>query len=130
MASTPEFIKTARIGIGNTATANTAVNGTGTITPVIAGATGGTRVLEIVVKAQASTTACQVGIFLSLDSGATWTLFDQISVLGATDGTNTATARVSRFYANLTLASSAHQIGFTTKLAQSTSVIALGGDLA
>jgi hypothetical protein len=40
-----------------------------------------------------------------------------------------ASNRTSRTYANLLLASSAHRIGFTTTIAQSTNMIALGGDL-
>ena len=53
MASAPQFINTPRIATATFGTANTAIDGTGTITEVIAGATGGTRVLEIVVIAAA-----------------------------------------------------------------------------
>lgn len=129
MASTPAFIATPRIETANTASANTAIDGTGTITEVIQGATGGTRVLELVVKLAATSSLAQVNIFLSTDSGTTWRHFDSIGVSAASVSTTTASNRTSRTYANLLLASSAHRIGFTTTIAQSTNVIALGGNL-
>ena len=129
MATTPQFISTPRIAHANTATANTAIDGTGTITEVIQGATGGTRVLELVVKLAATSAAAQVNLFLTTDSGTTWRVFDSITVSAATVSTTVASNRTSRTYANLLLASSAHRVGFTTTIAQSTNVFALGGDL-
>lgn len=129
MASNPQFINTPRIAIANTASANTAIDGTGTITTVISGAAGGTRVLEIDVKLAATSAAAQINLFLSIDSGTTWYVFDSITVAAATVSTTTASNRTSRTYANLLLASSAHRVGFTTTIAQSTNVFALGGDL-
>lgn len=129
MASTPQFINTARIAMANTATANTAIDGTGTITEVIQGVTGGTRVLELVVKLAATSSAGLVNLFLTTDSGTTWRHFDSIAVSAATVSTTVASNRTSRTYTNLLLASSSHRVGFTTTIAQSTNVIALGGDL-
>lgn len=130
MATSPQFINTPRIETANTATANTAIDGTGTITEVIQGATGGTRVLELVVKLAATSAAAQVNLFLTKDSGTTWRVFDSVTVSAATVSTTVASNRTSRTYANLLLASSAHRVGFTTTIAQSTNVIALGGDLS
>ena len=129
MATSPQFINTPRIAMANTATANTAIDGTGTITEVIQGATGGTRVLEVVVKLAATSAAAQVNLFLTTDSGTTWRVFDSVTVSAATVSTTVASNRTSRTYANLLLASSAHRVGFTTTIAQSTNVFALGGDL-
>ena len=129
MATSPQFIYTPRIAMANTATANTAIDGTGTITEVISGATGGTRVLEVVVKLAATSAAAQVNMFLTTDSGTTWRVFDSVTVSAATVSTTVASNRTSRTYANLLLASSAHRVGFTTTIAQSTNVFALGGDL-
>lgn len=129
MATNPQFINTPRIAMANTATANTNIDGTGTITEVIQGATGGTRVLELVVKLAATSAAAQVNLFLTTDSGTTWRHFDSITVAAATVSATVASNRTSRTYANLLLASSAHRVGFTTTIAQSTNVIALGGDL-
>lgn len=130
MAVNPQFINTPRIAMANVATANTAIDGTGTITEVIAGATGGTRVLELVVKLAATSAAAQVNLFLTTDGGTTWRCFDSITVAAATVSTTVASNRTSRTYSNLVLASSSHRVGFTTTIAQSTNVIALGGDLA
>jgi hypothetical protein len=115
--------------MANTASANTAIDGTGTITEVIQGATGGTRVLELVVKLVATSAAAQVNLFLTTDSGTTWRCFDSITVTAATISTTVASFRNSRTYSNLLLASSAHRVGFTTTIAQSTNCIAFGGDL-
>jgi hypothetical protein len=130
MAATPEFIKTPRIGTVNVSSSNTAIDGTGTITELIAGATGGTRVLEITAKAADTTAAANINIFLTTDGGTTYRLFDTIAMTAVTTGNTTPTARVRTTYTNLVLASSSHRIGITTTIAQSTNVIALGGDLA
>ena len=129
MASTPEFVKTPRIQTVNVSSANTAIDGTGTITELIAGAVGGTRVLEIAVKCAATSAAANVNIFLTTD-GSTYRLFDTISVAAVTTGNTTPTNRVRATYPNLVLASASHRVGITTTIAQSTNVIALGGDLA
>lgn len=130
MASTPEFVKTPRINTVNVSSANTAIDGSGTITELIAGATGGTRVLEIVVKGAATSAAANINIFLTTDGGTTYRLFDTISVTAVTTGNTTPTFRDRTAYTNLVLASSSHRVGITTTIAQSTNVIALGGDLA
>lgn len=130
MADNPQFINSPRIAMANTASANTAIDGSGAITEVIAGATGGTRVLELVVKLAATSAAAVVNVFLSTDSGTTWRCFDSITVAAATVSNTVASNRTSRAYSNLVLLNSAHRVGFTTTIAQSTNVIALGGDLA
>ena len=137
MASTPEFVKTPRIEMVNVATANTtlegATAGTTPTTPptsLISGATGGTRVLEIAVKCAATSAAANINIWLTTNSGTMWRLFDTISVAAVTTGNTTATNRVRTTYPNLVLKDSTHSVGVTTTIAQSTNVIALGGDLA
>lgn len=130
MATNPQFVNTPRIETVNVSSAVTAIDGTGTITTLIQGQTGGTRVLEIVVKGAATSAAANLNLFLSVDSGSTWRLFDTISVTAVTTGNTTPTFRGRTTYANLVLFSSAHRVGVTTTIAQSTNVIALGGDLA
>lgn len=129
MATTAQFIATPRIDTVNISSANTALDGSGTIATLSTGAVTGTRILEIVVKNAATSAAAQVGIFLSTDSGTTWRLFDQIAPTAITASNTTATFRLSRAYANLVLKDATHKIGVTTTIAQSTNVIALGGDL-
>lgn len=129
MATTAQFIATPRIDTVNISTANTNLDGTGTVTTLTTGASTGTRILEIVVKSAATSAAAQVGIFLSTDSGSTWRLFDQIAPTAITASNTTATFRLSRSYANLVLKDATHRLGVTTTIQQSTNVIALGGDL-
>jgi len=128
MADFPQFIKTPVIGSVNLTAANTALDGTGTINTLAQGATGGTRVVEIVVKAAATSAAAQIGIFLSIDSGTTWRLSDQIAVTAVTVSSTVASFRASRSYGNLCLADATHRIGVTTTIAQSTNIQALGGN--
>jgi hypothetical protein len=129
MATSPQFISTSVIAQVNISAANTALDGTGTITELVAGVAGGRRILEVVAKAAATSANSQIGLFLSIDSGTTWRLFDQINLTAATVSTTVASARVSRTYSNLVLNGTAHRVGVTTTVAQSVNVIALGGDL-
>lgn len=128
MATSPQFISAGRIGVGSTASANTAIDGTGSITSVITGAATGTRVLEVIVKGAATTAAAVVNLFISLDGGTTWTIFDSQLVTAATPSTTVASFEVSIVYSNLILPGTSAILGFTTTIAQATKVIALGGD--
>lgn len=129
MASSPSFISTPRIGIASVSSANTAIDGTGTITSLIAGVAAGTRVLEIVAQCSATSAAALINLFLSADTGSTWTLFDQITISAATVSNTVKGNRAFTTYTNLILPSTAHIIGCTTTIAQATRVYALGGDL-
>lgn len=129
MATAPVFIGTPRIDSANVATANTAKDGTGTITTLTTGATNGTRILEIVVKSQVTTAAGNVCIFLSTDSGTTWRLFDEFLQGVVTSSATTSSYRASRNYTNLLLKDGTHRLGVTTTISQSINVLAFGGDL-
>jgi hypothetical protein len=129
MAINPSFIGTPRLTTVNVATANTAIDGTGTVTSLITGAATGTRVLEIDVQCAATSAAALVNIFTSTDSGTTWRLLDQITVAAATSSTTVKATRNIATYANLVLPNASSQLGVTTTISQSTNVIALGGDL-
>lgn len=130
MASTPNFIGAPRIGRASLSTANTATDGTGTITDLIVGVSAGTRVLEVVTQATGTTVAALVNLFLW--DGANWDLFDQITISGST-GSNTAKGnRVSTSYQNLVLPSATAKLGCTITVAPSAGTVrvtALGGDL-
>ena len=130
MAASPAFISTPRIGRCSLSTANTATDGTGTITDLITGVSAGTRVLSINVQGTATTVASLVNLFLW--DGTQWDLFDQITI-SATTGSNTAKAyRLVTAYADLVLPSASHKLGATITV-QPTSgtvrVLAFGGDL-
>ena len=129
MATNPSFIGTSRLTTVNVATANTAIDGTGTITSLITGASTGTRILEIDAQCAATSAAALVNIFITTDSGTTWRLFDQITITAATSSNTVKANRNIATYANLVLPDAAARLGVTTTISQSTNIIALGGDL-
>jgi len=130
MASSPAFISTARIGRCSLSTANTATDGTGTITDLIVGAAAGTRILSVNVQGTATTVAALVNLFLY--DGTNWDLFDQITI-SATTGSNTVKGyRLVTSYTDLVLPSASYKLGATITVAPTTGtvrVLAFGGDL-
>lgn len=129
MGTTPVFTSTVRVGSVNVSAANTNRDGSGTITSLLTGAAAGTKVFEIVAQAAVTTTAGMVRIFLSVDGGTTWRLFDELSIAAATVSASVKATRISSVYANLVLGSASHVLGCTTHNAESINVIALAGDL-
>ena len=129
MAYSPSFTSTPRLTSVNVATANTNRDGTGTIVPLITGVAAGTKVFEINIEPTVTTTAGMVRVFLSLDSGTTWRLFDEISVSAATPSASVKSARNTVVYNNLVLPATTSQIGVSTHNAESINVFALAGDL-
>lgn len=129
MATVPSFIDTPRINSVNVATANSALDGTGTVTELVAGATTGTRVLEIVAQAAATSQAGLVNIFLTTNGGSTWRLFDSITIAAKTVSDSASAQRATATYTNLVLPSSNARLGVTTTITQSINVMAFSGDL-
>ena len=130
MATSPAFISTARIGRCSLSTANTATDGTGTITDLIVGAAAGTRVLSINVQGTATTVASLVNIFLY--DGTNYDLFDQFTI-SATTGSNTVKGyRLVTSYTDLVLPSATWKLGATLTVAPTSGTVrvaAFGGDL-
>lgn len=130
MAANPSFISTPRIGRCSLSTANTATDGTGTITDLITGVSAGTRVLSINVQGTATTVAALVNLFLW--DGTQWDLFDQVTI-AATTGSNTVKGyRLVTAYTDLVLPSATWKLGATITVAPTTGTVrvaAFGGDL-
>jgi hypothetical protein len=130
MAASPAFISTPRIGRVSLSTANTATDGTGTISDLIVGVSAGTRILSVNVHGTATTVASLVNLFLF--DGTNWDLFDQITI-SATTGSNTAKAyRLVTAYTDLVLPSASWKLGATLTVAPTTGTVrvaAFGGDL-
>ena len=132
MASNPQFINTPRISYGEITTGQTART-TGTTTnlvDVMTGATGGTRIIEVVTKAtgQAASSLIQLWLF----DGTSNILFDEFGISTATGSTTAASGRSSTTYSNLLLPSSSWKLvaGCTvTPTSGNLLVWALGGDL-
>jgi hypothetical protein len=130
MATSPSFVSTARIGRCSLSTANTATDGTGTITDLILGVAAGTRVLSVNIQATATTVAALVNLFLY--DGTAWALFDQVTVAATTGSTTAKSTRVVTAYTDLVLPSASWKLGATLTVAPTSgtvSVTAYGGDL-
>ena len=130
MAASPAFISAPRIGRLSLSTANTATDGTGTISDLIVGVSAGTRILSVNVQGTATTVASLVNIFLF--DGTNWDLFDQVTIT-ATTGSNTVKGyRLVTAYTDLVLPSASYKLGATISVAPTTGtvrVLAFGGDL-
>lgn len=130
MATSPAFISTPRIGRCSLSTANTATDGTGTITDLIVGVAAGTRILSINLQATGTTVASLANLFLW--DGTQWDLYDQYTI-SATTGSNTAKAyRLPTAYTDLVLPSASWKLGVTITVTPTTGTIrfaAFGGDL-
>lgn len=129
MAFSPTFTSTPRLTSVNIATANANRDGTGTIVSLITGVAAGTKIFEINIEPTVTTTAGIVRVFITLDSGTTWRLFDEISVTAATPSASVKAARNTVVYNNLVLPGTTAQIGVSTHNAESINVFALAGDL-
>jgi hypothetical protein len=130
MAASPAFISTPRIGRCSLSTANTATDGTGTITDLITGVAAGTRVLSINVQGTATTVAALVNIFLY--DGTNYDLFDQFTISATTGSTTVKGYRLVTAYTDLVLPSTSHKLGATISVAPSSGTVrvaAFGGDL-
>jgi hypothetical protein len=128
LASTPNFTNGARLTRASLSAANTARDGTGTITSLMAGVSGGTKVNRVTVKHSVTTTAGMIRLFLSLDTGATWALFDEIPVQAFTPSASVPSNRAEMVYTDLELPSAAAVLGCTTHNAEACNVFAHGGD--
>lgn len=132
MATNPSFIGTARIGYGSLTTGQTA-RATGTtsnVVDIISAGSGGTRILEVVIKSDddpADSVVC-----LWLHDGTTNVIFDEVDLGNPAAGSTTVTAyRSTQTYANLVLPSGwkLQATVTVTPTAGTVKVIALGGDL-
>jgi hypothetical protein len=131
MATSPAYIGSAGYTIdqANLSAANTAIDGTGTITPLATGTVNGKRILEIATQCSATSAIALVNIFYSSDSGSTWILFDQIAIAAVSSNTYTKANRSTAGYDNVVLTGTNQRLGCTTTVAQAIRVYALGGDL-
>jgi len=81
MAADPQYAATPATVSAQLTLANTARDGTGSnIVTVLTAAATGTRILAIDIMAQVTTTAGAVRLWIVLDSGPTFRLFDEVLV--------------------------------------------------
>lgn len=132
MAITPAFIATPRIGTGTLSTAQTArVSGTtSNVVDVLVAGTNGTRILELVVKADGDP-ADSVVVFW-IHNGTTNFSFDEMDIGDPAAASNTAAGyRNTVTYSNLVLPTGYKLQASITVTPTSGNVLvhALGGDL-
>lgn len=137
--TTPVFeTPTNTIGVATLAAANTARDGSGTITTLHTGSANGTRIdmiRFISAQATAAASASKVGrVFISSDGGTTWTLFDEVAITGTTSSTTAVGDKNEIIYSSgIILPSTSYKIGVTISVyggvQDRVSVISRGGDL-
>lgn len=129
MASTPAFTATPRIGVAAVSTANTNRDGTGTIATVLTAGASGTKIEQVVVKADGDPADSIVVLFLH--DGSNYWVFDELDAGNPTAGSATAvTYRAQAFYTNLVLPNgwSLRASITAAPTAGVVNVFALGGD--
>lgn len=127
MALQPAFAVTPRIGTVSIGTAESSYTAPTNFGIVLTGASTGTRISEVVVKAAATSAAAIVRLFLY--DGSTYWLFDEVAVTAATGSATVAQTRVVVTYNNLVLPSSSWSLRATISVSQVTHVTAMGADL-
>lgn len=136
--TSPIFEKYPVIAAQALAAANTARDGSGTVTTLVTGASDGTRVDRITfISAQATAaanSAMVARVFISVDSGSTWNLFDEVAIPAVTASASAIGARVQFAYTNgILLKDATQKIGVTISVyagvQDRVQVIAQGGDL-
>lgn len=130
MASTPSFTATPRLGFASVSTANTARDGTGTIADILTGASTGTKIEEVVLKATGDPADSIVTLFVH--DGTAYRLYDEFDLADPAAASNTVTGfRIARTYDNLVLPSTSFKLAAAITVALTAGVInvfAHGGD--
>lgn len=130
MATTPTFASNPRAhDRGSVTAANTARDGTGTIVTIATGSAAGLRIDRVIAQAIVTTTAGMIRLFLSVNGGTNWFLFDELPVGAVTVSASVAASRVARAYPDLVLFGTSVRLGASTHNAEAHEVYALGADL-
>lgn len=104
MATAPAFAATVGTEVVSVSVANTARDGTGTIATVLTAGSSGTKIEEIVMKAEDD--PADSIVILWLHDGTNYHMFEEWDIGDPADGTTTVAAyRESRTYENLIIPS-------------------------
>lgn len=133
MATDPQFAATVNLGAALLGSAETNLQAPTTTSVIVTAGSSGTKIEEIVVEASAtSLTATTVAglVYLFLYDGATYHLYDTLTIPANTASATAAPARVNKTYTNLVLKS-----GWSLRASQSIAgnasllkCFAVGGD--
>lgn len=130
MGTTPSYANTPRvIDVATVSAANTNRDGTGTIVTIATGAASGTRINQVVTQPVVTTTAGMIRLYISVDGGSTWNLFDELPVAAVTVSASVPGARNEANYTSLVLTGTTNKLGASTHNAEAHRVYALGADL-
>ena len=128
VTSTPIFVQTVQVSQDSTATANTARDGSGTISTLLTAGANGSKVFTIVVNFEVTTTAGTIRLYVSDDAGSTWGMFEEIPVSAITVSASQPAFRWEKSYDNLVLSATNGKIGFAPHNAEAVTVVGFYGD--
>jgi hypothetical protein len=126
MAATPQFASSPRLGIATISTANTNLNGSGTLVNVVVAGSSGTKINEVTIQAAGTVTSGMVRLFVF--DGTTNYLFDEFTIPATIPSSSVAAYRTYKNYDNFVLPSG-NTLRASTANSETFNVMAWGGDL-
>lgn len=93
-SNAPVFAQTPKAAVAKVTAANAALDGSGAVTMLLAAGSDGAVVTSLQARCQATVTATALRLFLSLDNGLTWALFDEKLMSACTVSATTAQSAV------------------------------------
>lgn len=121
MATAAQYAATARTAAASVSTANTNRNGTGTIATVFTAGASGSRIDDIFIVAQGTTTANVVRLFVN-DGTTSW-LWQEIIVPAITPSTTVAVFSAALLNQSLILATSSWSLRASTNNAETYNIL-------
>lgn len=88
LSNRPVFPQTPKMAFAKLTAANTGLDGSGTITTLLTAGADGAVVTSLQARCQATVTATALRVFISLDGGSTWALWEE-KLMGAYTVANT-----------------------------------------
>jgi len=124
--TTPIFTITPKVGMVQISTANTNLDGTGTIGTAITGAANGTRINRVDIKAIVTTTAGMIRLFIS--DGTNHRLWKEVPVTAITPSATVAAFSAEVVPTEPLVLPSGYSLRAATHNAETFNVIAHAGD--
>lgn len=122
----PVFTNVANIGLVTISTANTNRDGTGTIGTVLTAGSNGSRIGQVVIIAQGTTTAGMIRLFIH--NGTTAFLHKEVAVTAITPSGTVQAFTATVVYPNGLVLPTGYSLRASTHNAESFNVIAEGGN--
>lgn len=131
MSTTPQYVGSPKVGIGQISTDNALRDGTGTINTIFTAGTSGSRIDAISIKATATTTAGSVRLFIS--DGTNARLLTEIPVVAVTPSATTPSWEIQLNTNSMSqvlpiILPTGYSLRASTEKAEAFNLIASGGD--